>query len=284
VFNRLHYSEAREAQREQRAKDTAAYVSGIVDPEQKQFVRQSLDFMASRKGAIPPVHPLPQRDTSNKCPLLKRVLAQAYREDDPENNGDSYLDDNLRLVHIYYHEPDGGFTAPDEVMRILKGVMLNGLCRSTKQFEIELNQDAVPHFVQGMKVEMPDLQFLHIRFHPDVSEHDLVTVLNCLRASHGRLHYLIMSGTVPRLDRDMKFLTQLGILRIESESFGDESVALLTESAQFTKLHSLYLENTRITNIGLGQIRKAHTQRASHDTFKVFVSPYPLPTPSDPNE
>jgi hypothetical protein len=53
------------------------------------------------------VHPLPQRDSSNQCPLPKRVLAQAYREDDPEDNDDSYLDGYLRLTPRLSHRVTG---------------------------------------------------------------------------------------------------------------------------------------------------------------------------------
>jgi hypothetical protein len=110
-------------------------VSGIVDAEQKEFVMQSLESMATRGGAIPPVHPLPLRDSSNRCPLPKRVLAQAYREDDPEDDDDINLGNLLRLRRDRYNKPDGGFTAPDELVRTLKGVMLNELHRGIRQFE-----------------------------------------------------------------------------------------------------------------------------------------------------
>jgi hypothetical protein len=114
---------------------------------------------------------------------------------------------------------------------------------------------------------MPDLKILHIIFHPDISEHELVTVLNSLRASHGALPYLILGGTVPPLNRHMRFPTKIGILRIEAENFGDHSVPLLTESAQFTELHSLYLTSTGITTI-----KRAHTENAFHPLFRMFVS------------
>jgi hypothetical protein len=215
-LNKLHYSEARKVQRDQRTRDTAAYLSGIEDVEEKEFVRQRLESMANRAGAIPPIHPLPPLDDpSNPCPLLERVLAQAYLEDPPEDNDDSYSGDLLLLRRDLYDEPDGGFTAPDELMRTLKGVMLNGLCRGICQFEIELNKDAVPHFVQGMKVGMPDLKILQLIFHPDISEHQFETVLKSLISSHGALPYLIQSGAVPTLHRHMTFPTRIGILRLQ---------------------------------------------------------------------
>jgi hypothetical protein len=261
-LNKLHHSEAPKLQR---VRDVAAYLSGIVDPGEKEFVRQSLESVSG------PVYPLPPRDPSNRCPLLERVLAQAYRADPPNNKGGSYLDPFLRLKRQRPDEPL--LTAPDELMRILKGVMLNGLCRGIREFEIELNKDAVPHFVQGMKVGMPDLRILQIVFHPDISETDLVTVLDSLISSHAALPYLILSGAVPALHKRMRFPTQIGILSVQAKSFGEGSVPLLTESGQFTQLHSLYLRGTSVTTAGIRKITMAQIENKFHPKFRIVTSP-----------
>jgi hypothetical protein len=262
-LNKLHHSEAPKLQRD---RDVAAYLSGIVDPGEKEFVRQSLESVAG------PVYPLPARDPSNRCPLLERGLAQAYRADPPNHDGNSYSEPLLRLTRNHADEPL--LTAPDELMRTLKGVMLNGLCRGIREFEIELNKEAVPHFVQGMKVGLPDLKILQIVFHPDISENELVTVLDSLIASHGALPYLILSGAVPALHRRMRFPTQIGILNVHTKSFGDSSVPLLTESGQFTRLHSLYLRHTSVTTAGIRKIKMAQKENAFHPRFRIVTHPF----------
>jgi hypothetical protein len=195
--------------------------------------------------------------------------------DPPGNEDDSYAEDRLRLRRDRYPgAPDSVFTAPDKLMRTLKGVMLNGLTRDIIEFEVELNKGAVPHFVEGMKVGMPGLRILQIVFHPDMSENELVTVLDSLISSYAALPCLILSGAVPPLHKRMRFPPNIGILNIQAKSFGDSSVPLLTKSGQFTRLHSLSIRGTSVASVGMRKIKMAHKEKKFHPMFKIASSPF----------
>jgi hypothetical protein len=159
-----------------------------------------------------------------------------------------------------------GHTAPEEIMRVLRTVILNGLGRPLRELEVSLNHAALPPFLECMRPDLlPNLESVELLFQEMPAGAALEALRRVQRLSeHRPVSTLRLTGAVPRTIVLPKDLRTLKIHATEAFStFGDASmIALAGMPEVWNLLLDLQLTIAGATSAwqGIAAIRNAPMQ------------------------